>query len=94
MNSQLLFNFITTKELSSVFLMSSDYEWLDENVFDRTVFYIGMQFEFEGSNYIVKEFGSIRLDGSPKEWSDVEHECYRGKPYKSNMHLYVICEKE
>ena len=94
MNSQLLFNFITVEEPSIVFLMSSDYEWLKENIFHDTEFYIGMKFEFEGSKYVVKEFKKILMDGVPKIWNDLENDSYRGNPYKSNMHIYFICDKE
>jgi hypothetical protein len=94
MNAQVLFNFMTTKELSSVFLMSADYGWLKKNVFHDTEFYIGMRFEFEGSTYTVKEFRTIFLDGGPYLWSDLDNECYRGGPQESNMHIYFLCEKE
>jgi len=74
--------------------MSSDYEWLKENIFHDTQFNIGMKFEFEGSNYTVRELRTIQMDGGPYLWSNEDNEAYRGKPNKSNMHIYFICDKE
>lgn len=71
--------------------MSGDYDWLDNNLFHESEFYIGMTFNHDGYEYVIDELIYCLPQGKPQYWSNEEHELYFGKPCNSNFDIYFRC---
>lgn len=93
MQLQAQLNFILSDELSDVFLMSGDYEWLNENVFHDGEFYVGMHFNHLGSKYKIISVRSFEPSSDTIEWSSSKIEFYFGKECVSNFDVYLKCQK-
>ncbi|WP_153846288.1 hypothetical protein [Sphingobacterium paramultivorum] len=93
MQLQAQLNFILSNQLSDVFLMSGDYDWLKNNIFHEGEFYVGMKFNHLGYNYVVEEISSFNPQSDYVSWSDSDDDNYFGKPSKTNFDIYIKCKK-
>ncbi|GEM_PF-6093234 len=93
MQLQALLNFILSDEKSDILLMSGDYNWLKENVFHDSEFYVGMPFEHLGYHYQVESISGFIPQSQLVSWSNIDHDQYFGTPCKSNFDIYIKCKK-
>lgn len=93
MNIQVLFNFITDNNRTSLFLCTADYDYLNENILHDTELYVGMEFTHEGEKYKIENLSPSFGQRDLITWSIDDADLYYGNPAKANFDLYINCKK-